>query len=131
MQKIIDYKGIEEIIQFIEQQYKVLDDTKTQLQDYLNNTKNGNFDLNEQGSAEEKIKKIETLYDKFDEIVQRRTNISITTETLKNNTEKILNKTKDILKFSGKEEDINKIHDEMIDKMIEYEKRYVIRRLMN
>ena len=33
-----------------------------------------------------------------------------------------MNKTKDILEFSGKQEDIDEIHDEMIDKLIEYEK---------
>ena len=41
---------------------------------------------------------------------------------MKKNTEEILNKTKEILEFTGKQEDIDKIHDEMIDKMIEYEK---------
>ena len=62
------------------------------------------------------------MLDKYDEIVKRRTNITTSTETLKKNTEGILNKTKDILEFSGKQEDIDEIHDEMIDKLIEYEK---------
>ena len=106
MQKLIDYKGIEETIQFIESQHELLDKTKTQLENYLNYTKNGKFDLSEEGTVDERIKKIENVLDKYDEIVKRRTNITTSTETLKKNTEEVLNKTKDILEFSGKQEDI-------------------------
>ena len=75
MQKLINYKGIEETIRFIESQHELLDKTKTQLENYLNYTKNGNFDLSEEGTVDERIKKIENVLDKYDEIVNRRKNI--------------------------------------------------------
>ena len=72
MQNLINQKGIEETIQFIENQHKVLDEAKTTLQNYLNYTKNGKFDLSEEGTVDERIKKIETVLDKYKEISTRR-----------------------------------------------------------
>ena len=100
MQNLINHKGIEETIQFIEKQHQYLDEAKTQLETYLNYTKPGKFDLSEEGTVDERIKKIENVLDKYDEIAKRRTNITTASETLKKNTEGILNKTNEMMKFS-------------------------------
>ena len=44
------------------------------------------------------------------------------TEKLKRNTEEILNKTKEILEFSGEQDEIDDIHDAIVDKFVELEK---------
>ena len=58
MQKLINNKGIDETIQFIEQQQTQLDQIKKDLIDYNNFIKERKFEWNEQGSVDDKITKI-------------------------------------------------------------------------
>ena len=131
MQNLINLKGIEETIQFIDKQHQYLDEAKKQLEDYVNYVKNGKFDLNEEGTIDQRIGKIASVLDKYDEVIERRKNVTIASEKLKKNTEGIMNKINDIMKYSGKQEEIEEINDEMIDKMMELEKKNSIRKWMS
>ena len=53
MQNLINNKGIEETIQFIEKQQRQLDEIKRELVDYLNYVKERKFEWNEEGSVDE------------------------------------------------------------------------------
>ena len=69
MQNLINIKGIEETIQFIENQYQYLDQVKKELVDYVNYVKEGKFEWNEQGSVDDKITKLSCMLDKYGEVV--------------------------------------------------------------
>ena len=121
MQNLIKIKEVEETIQFIEKQHQDLDLVKKELQEFINYVKNAKFDLSDEGTVDQRITKITTVLDKYDEVIERRKGLTTTSETLKKNTEGILNKTKEMLLYSGKQEQIEEIHDEMIDKLMELE----------
>ena len=122
MQNLINHKGIEETIQFIEKQHQYLDEAKTELENYLNYTKQGKFDLSEEGTIDERIKKIESVLDKYEEISTRRIEITKKSEELKKNTDEMMNKVNEMIKFSSNKDDIDEVHDEMVYKLIELEK---------
>ena len=92
MQNLLNTKGIEETIQFIENQHQYLDQTKKELEDYLQFTKEGKFDLSTEGTIKEQIKRYESVLDKYEEISKRRVEITKKSETLKKNMEEMMNK---------------------------------------
>ena len=122
MQNLIKIKEIEETIQFIEKQQQSLDEIKKELVDYINYVKERKFEWNENGSVDDQILQMNNVLDKYGEVISRRSEITKKSETLKNNSEEILNKVNDISKFSGKQCDVDDIHDEIVLKLIELEK---------
>ena len=122
MHSLINHKGIEETIQFIEKQQQSLDEIKKELVDYINYVKERKFEWNENGSVDDQILQMNNVLDKYGEVISRRSEITKKSESLKKNSEEILNKVNDISKFSGKQCDIDDIHDEIVLKLIELEK---------
>ena len=122
MQNLLNQKGIEETIQFIENQHQYLDETKKELENYLQFTKEGKFDLSTEGTIKEQIKRYESVLDKYEEILKRRIEITKKSETLKTNMEGMMNKVNELIKFGGDKDNIDEVHDEMVLKLIELEK---------
>ena len=102
MQNLLNQKRIEETIQFIENQHQYLDEAKKELVDYVNYIKERKFEWNEQGSVDDKIKEIRNVLDKFGEVVSRRIKVTKVSDKLQENSEGIINKVNDVLKFTGK-----------------------------
>ena len=130
MQNLLNIKGIEETIQFIENQHQYLDQAKKELEDYLQFTKEGKFDLSTEGTIKEQIKRYESVLDKYEEISKRRVEITKKSEILKKNMEGMMNKVNELIKFGSGENDIDEVHDEMVYKLIELEKEKCNTRVM-
>ena len=90
--------------------------------DYINYVKERKFEWNENGSVDDQILQMNNVLYKYCEVISRRNEITKKSETLKKNSEEILNKVNDISKFSGKQCNIDDIHDEIVLKLIELEK---------
>ena len=121
MLKLINQQGLEEIIQHIPTISPLLNKTKTELENYLNFLQQGNYDLSESGTIDDQIEKYMTVLDKYDEISNRRTEIGKKVEELKKNIDEISNKVNKMLEFSGKKEEVDEIHDELIYKLMDLE----------
>ena len=121
MLKLINQQGLKDIIQYIPTISPLLNKTKTELENYLNFLQQGNYDLNESGTIDDQIEKYMTVLDKYDEISNRRTEISKRAEELKQNIDEISKKVNNMLEFSGKKEQVEEIHDELIYKLMDLE----------
>ena len=85
MHSLINHKGIEETIQFIEKQQQSLDEIKKELVDYINYVKERKFEWNENGSVDDQILQMNNVLDKYGEVISRRNEITKKSETLKKN----------------------------------------------
>ena len=55
MLKVIDQQGIQNIIQYITTIQPILNQTKTELENYINFLKQGNYDLSSNGTVDDQI----------------------------------------------------------------------------
>ena len=122
MLKVIDQQGIQNIIQYITTIQPILNKTKTELENYINFLKQGNYDLSSNGTVDDQIKRCLTVLDKYDEIVNRRKVISEEAKKMKSNIESMKKNVDEMLTFTGEEEQIHEIHDELIDNIIKLKK---------
>ena len=121
MLKLIDQKGIEEIIGYVNDVQPQLNETKKELGDYVTFLKQGNYDLSENGTIDEQIKRYETVLDKYDEISSRRKEISEKGKVMKEMIETMQKKVNEMLSVTGDKDQMDEIHDEMVYKLMELE----------
>ena len=121
MLKLIDQKGIEEIIGYVNDVQPQLNETKKELGDYVTFLKQGNYDLSENGTIDEQIKRYETVLDKYDEISNRRMKISEKGKVMKEMIETMQKKVNEMLSVTGDKDQMDEIHDEMVYKLMDLE----------
>ena len=98
-----------------------LNETKKELGDYVTFLKQGNYDLSENGTIDEQIKRYETVLDKYDEISNRRVEINKKGKVMKEMIETMQKKVNEMLSVTGDKDQMDEIHDEMVYKLMELE----------
>ena len=123
MDKLVNQEGIENIIKTIMEIQPLLNKTKEELNDYLQYLREGNYVINKSGTFDQQMKQYESLIDRLEEIVRKRTQINSIGEELRKTIGRMSTSVEQMFEFVGKRGEINVIHDEMIKQMIELEKQ--------
>ena len=122
MQNFLNLDKFKELIQFLNALEEQLPETITAIQNYVDFMEKNHFDSIETGSLEEQLRKTENLLDKFEEIVHIRREVIVEIEKVKEKAGITTEKMNEINGFGDSQEEIDYLHDDLVDKIIELRK---------
>ena len=117
MTKFINQQEVSEILKIINQQQNILEETQIAFENYLHYINENKIDSEEEeGTDEEKKIRLENVLSHLQEVVKRRND-------MKTNSQKLIENANKMIEFCGTQEEIEKIHDKLLEQLMDVEKR--------
>ena len=117
MTSLISLSSINQGITEIKKLKTLCDEVLTVWEEFKKYIEDKKFDLGSSGSFEDQIKNHVNVLDTFDELVEKRTAVSNKGNDLKKQLDEMIKKVNNIVSFDGKKEDVDKLCNDLVDKI--------------